>query len=152
MTHANNDYSICKLDDLPKHIRTLEAQAIVEGFRFLTRLISEWEDGTNRYDRPGECLLGVFCGGTLIAIGGLSRDPYAAPGIGRLRRVYVAPAGRGCNIGKALVQELLEYASVHFQSIRLSTDTPEAAGFYLRCGFRPVADDTATHALTLKTD
>jgi hypothetical protein len=30
---------------LPMHIRALESEAIAEGFRFLTRLISEWHSG-----------------------------------------------------------------------------------------------------------
>ncbi|WP_082224456.1 GNAT family N-acetyltransferase [Pseudomonas trivialis] len=146
----NNVPSIRKLERLPAQIRMLEAQASAEGFRFLTRLITEWDDHANRFDQPGECLLGVFCEGQLVAIGGLNCDPYAPPGTGRLRRVYVAPAVRGRNVGKALVQQLLEHARVQFQSVRLSTDTPEAAAFYLRCGFHQVADDTATHAKALK--
>ena len=141
--------SIRKIERLPEQIRMLEAQAIAEGFRFLTRLITEWDDHANRFDQPGECLLGVFCEGQLVAVGGLNRDPYAPPGTGRLRRIYVAPAVRGRNVGKALVQQLLDHARAQFQSVRLSTDTPEAAAFYLRCGFHQVVDDTATHTKTL---
>lgn len=120
-------------------------EAVAEGFRFLTRLIAEWESGANRFDQQGECLLGVFRNGRLIAIGGLSCDPFAGPDTGRLRRVYVALASRGQNVGKALVQHLLELACEHFRVVRLSTDTPEGAAFYLRCGFQPIQDDYATH-------
>ncbi len=59
--------------------------------------------------------------------------------------MYVARASRGQNVGKALVQQLLDLASGHFRSVRLSTDTPEGAAFYLRCGFQPIQDDYATH-------
>ncbi|CRM59214.1 GNAT family N-acetyltransferase [Pseudomonas sp. 24 R 17] len=150
MSQLNEEFSIRKLEHLPEQIRVLEAQAVAEGFRFLTRLITEWEDASNRFDQPGECLLGVFFDTQLVAIGGLCCDPFAETGVGRLRRVYVVRAARGRHVGKALVQQLLEHAAVHFQKIRLSTDTPEAAAFYLHCGFHQLDDDTATHAKTLK--
>ena len=140
---------ICKISGLAPQIRELEAQSVAEGFRFLTRLIAEWESGANRFDQQGECLLGVFRNGRLIAVGGLSSDPFSEPGVGRLRRVYVARASRGRNVGKALVQQLLDFASGHFRSVRLSTDTPEGAAFYLRCGFRPIHDEHATHMKSL---
>ncbi|WP_339543251.1 GNAT family N-acetyltransferase [Pseudomonas sp. JAI120] len=149
MKPSSEDLSIRRLDELPDEIHTLEAQAIAEGFRFLTRLITEWEAGANRFEQPGEYLLGVFCQKQLIAVGGVSRDPYAGSTVGRLRRVYVTPEMRGRNVGKALVQALLDCAAVKFQDVRLSTDTPEAAAFYLRCGFHQISDDTATHALSL---
>lgn len=149
VAQPSEDFSIRKLEELPLQLRALETQAVAEGFRFMTRLISEWENRTNRFDQPGECLLGVFAQGRLIGIGGVSHDPYAGPGAGRLRRVYIAPATRGQRIGKALVEQLLKHAAVHFQEARLSTDTPYAAQFYLRCGFQLIDDDHATHAKSL---
>ncbi|VVQ01295.1 hypothetical protein PS934_02544 [Pseudomonas fluorescens] len=144
-----DEWVICKISGLAPQIRELEAQAVAEGFRFLTRLISEWESGANRFDQQGECLLGVFRNGRLIAVGGLSSDPFSESGVGRLRRVYVAPASRGRNVGKALVRQLLELASEHFRVVRLSTDTPEGAAFYLRSGFEPIHDEHATHMKSL---
>lgn len=146
----SQDFSIKRLEDLPEQIHTLHAQAVAEGFRFLTRLITEWENRSQRFDKPGECLLGVFRHDQLIAIGGVSRDPHFNPGIGRLRRVYVAPTIRRHNVGKVLVQQLLKHAAQHFQQAHLTTDTPEAAAFYLRCGFHSVVDNSATHAIVLK--
>jgi N-acetylglutamate synthase-like GNAT family acetyltransferase len=151
MTQPSEDFSIRTLEDPPAQLRNLEKQAVAEGFRFLTRLITEWENRTNRFDQPGECLVGVFRQGQLIGVGGLSRDPYAGPQIGRLRRVYVDPAMRERRIGRDLVSYLLEYAAKQFQAVRLSTDSPSAMKFYLRCGFHPVSDDTATHAKSLIT-
>ncbi|MDY0832010.1 GNAT family N-acetyltransferase [Pseudomonas sp. AN3A02] len=149
MIHTTRDFSIRTLSALTEELLTLEAEAIAEGFRFLTRLIAEWKSGANRFDRPGECLLGVFNNGQLIAIGGLSYDPYAGTEVGRLRRVYVAQASRGCHVGKALVSQLLKHAAQQFGVVRLSTDTQEGAAFYLRCGFEPVQDKHATHAKSL---
>ncbi|KAF2407033.1 Acetyltransferase (GNAT) domain-containing protein [Pseudomonas antarctica] len=149
MTQASEDFSIRKLEALPEQLRELEAQAVAEGFRFLTRLITEWENCTNRFDQPGECLVGVFRHGQWLAVGGLSRDPYAGPETARLPRVYVDPTMRKRRIGGALVRYLLEYAAKQFQAVRLSTESPSAMKFYLRCGFHPVGDDTATHAKSL---
>ncbi|POA18737.1 GNAT family N-acetyltransferase [Pseudomonas sp. FW300-N1A1] len=149
MITSMGELEIRQISALPPQILDLEAEAVTEGFRFLTRLVADWKSGTNRFDQPGECLLGALRNGQLIAIGGLSHDPYAGPDIGRLRRVYVARASRGQNVGKALVQQLLEYAAQRFSVVRLSTDTPEGAAFYLRCGFHQVQDDSATHVKSL---
>lgn len=142
-----DELAIRQISALPPEILVLQAQAITEGFRFLTRLVDEWKDGSNRFDQPGEGLFGALRNGKLIAVGGLSYDPYAGADIGRLRRVYVSRAARGQCVGKALVRQLLGYAAQRFRVVRLSTDTPEGAAFYLRCGFQPVQDDFATHVI-----
>jgi hypothetical protein len=36
-----------------------------------------------------------------------------------------------------------------FSVVRLRTDTAEAASFYLSRGFRPVSEDSASHAINL---
>ncbi len=143
------ELAIRQISALPPEILVLEAEAVTEGFRFLTRLVADWKNGSNRFDQPGECLFGAFRNGQLIAIGGLSYDPHAGSDIGRLRRVYVARASRGQNAGKALVQQLLEYAAQRFRVVRLSTDTPEGAAFYVRCGFLQIQDEFATHVKSL---
>lgn len=149
MVTSTGELAIHQLSALPPEILVLEAEAVTEGFRFLTRLVADWKNGSNRFDQPGECLFGAFRNGQLIAIGGISNDPYVGPDIGRLRRVYVARASRGQNVGQALVQQLLEYAARRFQVVRLSTDTPEGAAFYLRCGFQQIQEDFATHVKSL---
>ncbi|WP_097135577.1 MULTISPECIES: GNAT family N-acetyltransferase [unclassified Pseudomonas] len=149
MVMSTDELAIRQISALVPQVLVLEAEAVADGFRFLTRLVAEWQNGSNRFDQPGECLLGAFRNGQLIAVGGLTRDPYARPDIGRLRRVYVARAARGRNVGKALVQRLLERAAQRFCVVRLSTDTPEGAAFYLRCGFQQIQDDFATHAKSL---
>ena len=40
---------IQQITHLPEEVLTLEKEAVAEGFRFLTRLISEWRSGTNRF-------------------------------------------------------------------------------------------------------
>lgn len=136
---------------LPVQIRDSEREAIDLGFRFVTRLIDDWESGENRFDAPGECFMAVHLDGQLLGFGGLSCDPYVQNGAGRLRRLYVAKSARRQSVGRMLVHELLTYASRHFRTVRLSTDTASGAAFYHRCGFEPLGDMHASHIKFLAT-
>ncbi len=140
---------IQQITHLPPDVLTLEKEATAEGFRFLTRLIAQWRSGINRFNAPGECLMAAYSNQRLIGIGGLSVDPYSKPDIARLRRVYVAPEARNQHVGQALVQALVAQAALHFQRVRLSTDTPGGDAFYLRCGFMRIDDVHATHIMEL---
>ncbi|WP_458375214.1 GNAT family N-acetyltransferase [Pseudomonas pergaminensis] len=140
---------IQQITHLPAEVFTLEKEAVAEGFRFLTRLISEWESGTNRFNAPGECLMAAYSNQQVIGIGGLSVDPYTQPDTARLRRVYVTPAARNQHVGQALVKALVAQATLHFQTVRLSTDTSGGDAFYLRCGFTRTEDVHATHIMAL---
>ncbi|RMT68068.1 GNAT family acetyltransferase [Pseudomonas syringae pv. theae] len=44
----------------------------------------------------------------------------------------------------------MEHAAQEFFAVRLFTDTPSGAEFYLRCGFQPVDEEHATHMKLLK--
>ena len=133
-------------------VDVLVSQAEREGFRFLTRLRSEYASGANRFDQPGELLLGASCRNALSGVGGLNRDPYGGlPRAGRIRHVYVRPAERRSGVGSHLVRALVEHAVRQgFEEIVLRTDTSSAAAFYERLGFEPVAMIAgATHRLGL---
>lgn len=121
-----------------------------EGFRFLVRLREEWESGANRFDAPGEALLGTWTEGGLAGIGALNRDPYAyEPRVGRLRHLYVSEAFRSRGVGRALVEALVSAARPHFSVLRLRTDTAAAARFYQALGFVPVSSPSATHQMEI---
>ena len=121
-----------------------------EGFRFLARLRREFEEGGNRFDAPGEALLGCRRDAGLIAVGGLNRDPYSPePRAGRLRHLYVSAAFRRCGVGRTLVDALVAAARPHFGVLLLRTDTRAAAQFYEALGFAPVASPHATHRMVL---
>lgn len=121
-----------------------------EGFRFLVRLRREFQDGGNRFDAPGEALLGCRRGAELVAVGGLNRDPYSPePRVGRLRHLYVAAAHRRGGAGRMLVAALVEAARPHFDVLHLRTDTEAAARFYEAVGFAPVSSSHATHRMVL---
>lgn len=117
-----------------------------EGYRFLDRLDREWADGSNRFDQAGECLLGLFEGGVLVAVGGLNRDPYASdPGTGRVRHLYVRPNWRRAGLATRLIQELLLRGGLAFERLRLRTENPAAGRLYEGLGFSPTDEPDATH-------
>ncbi|WP_370694813.1 hypothetical protein [Pseudomonas sp. FP597] len=49
----------------------------------------------------------------------------------------------------ARFEALVAHAALHFQKMRLSTDTSGGDVFYLRCGFMRTEDVHATHIMEL---
>lgn len=128
----------------------LRSEAHSEGFAFLERLVGDWETGTNRFDKPGEKLLGAFLGEQLVGVGGLNREPYdPAPSRARLRHLYVLKAFRRQGIARALVIHLIEAVEPAFDEIRLRTASVDAAAFYEHLGFQRSPLPTATHVRQL---
>ena len=142
--------AITPLKTLSPQLVDLEREASKEGFNFMRRLIEEWRNGSNRFDKPGERLLVAINDMNIVGIGGLNVDPYKPTGdTARLRRLYVANGFRRRGVGEALVNALLVGASLRFRVVRLSTDTEAAAAFYARLGFSAIEDETATHVKML---
>ncbi len=130
--------------------QTLAAEAASEGHAFLERMQNEWDTGENRFAIPGEHVVGISLEDTLVAIGGLNKDPYAIEATtGRLRHFYVSATHRRAGIGRALVDTLLSQAGSYFHRVRLRTDSVEAAAFYEAYGFRAIREPDATHSLRL---
>jgi GNAT superfamily N-acetyltransferase len=126
----------------------LKSEAKDEGYDFLETLVEDWASGTNRFDAPGETLLGGLDEGLLVAVGGLNCDPFAGrPDMGRIRRVYVRQAGRNQGIGRALVNALVQEARAHFRCVRLRAENAGAARLYERIGFAATPGPDATHTL-----
>lgn len=130
-------------------IGPLLAESEAEGFQFVRRVVNEWESGANRFTGEGEALLGYIVGGRLVAICGLTRDPYQREAtVGRLRNLYVLPEHRGRSIGTALTRRVIELAGSAFQVLRLRAATPVAASLYERLGFTATTDlDNCTHVI-----
>ena len=132
-------------------LEPLVAESEADGFRFLRRLRDDWLAGRARTDAADEWFLGVFDGGALVAVGGVTPDPYAADArVGRVRHLYVARAHRRRGIARRLLAELEGRARGVYDLLRLRTDTAEASRFYESAGFTPSASDSATHLRRLR--
>ncbi|WP_144184906.1 GNAT family N-acetyltransferase [Elioraea rosea] len=132
----------------------LAEDARQEGHRFLDRMAADWHAGTNRFDRPGEMVIGAWVGETLAGVLGRGIDPHSQdPSVGRLRHLYVRRDMRGRGIGAALARHALADAAQHFRLIRvrMGPDNPGAAAMYNALGFtRVTGNPFATHALPLR--
>ena len=62
--------------DEPGYI-ALKTESTALNFNMLRRLEENWERGENRFNAPGEKLLGAFLNGKLVGICGLNRDPFS---------------------------------------------------------------------------
>jgi GNAT superfamily N-acetyltransferase len=137
------------LDDLPQ-IDTIAAEAQQEGFQFAAR----WRDAVasmaKKPDSHRQFFLGVFDEETLVALGGVTTDPYIEEDcLGRVRHVYVAAAERRRGFGRRLLAALEQRAQGAYTSLRLRTDTQRAAAFYESLGYSRTDEVGATHRRTL---
>ncbi|WP_407940667.1 GNAT family N-acetyltransferase [Mucilaginibacter sp.] len=104
----------------------------------------------NKFDRPGELLLGLFLGTEILGICGLNKDCYIAdPTIGRIRHLYVLPMQRRKGYASILIHAVIGAARQNFTTIRLYTDNPDAFKFYQSLGFQQSDVYKATHYMIL---
>jgi ribosomal protein S18 acetylase RimI-like enzyme len=121
-------------------LAALLAESERQGFRFVRRLVEEWESGANRFDRPGEALFVARVGDDVVGVCGLNVDPYAGDStIGRVRHLYVLVPHRRSGIGEQLVADVLEAARGRFERLHLRATNAIAARLYERLGFRRTA-------------
>lgn len=138
------------LNGLDPALDALRVEASVSGFLFLDRLEADWKSGNNRFDAPGEILLGAYVADKLVGIVGLNRDPYELGGsVGRIRHLYVARSCRKRGVGSSLLTAILDHAGEHYETVRLRADTATASQFYLRHGFKATDHIWATHVRPL---
>tara|TARA_R110002020_G_scaffold135469_12_gene302535 strand:+ start:448 stop:888 length:441 start_codon:yes stop_codon:yes gene_type:complete len=140
-------YRPISLDDT--EAQPLSDEAWADGYPFVERMMEDWKSGANRFDGPGERLIGAFEGEALIGFCGLNRDPYTSENAGRIRHLYVSLGHRHSGVGRALVAQTLDSAAIWFPRIRLRA-TPASRSFYELLGFKEVDENEATHALRLR--
>ncbi|MTD31475.1 GNAT family N-acetyltransferase [Planomicrobium sp. YIM 101495] len=144
-----------KIEDLQaSELSKLVEESEAEGYRFVRRLVDQYEDGTNRFDQTGEILYGIReANGELVAIGGLNRDPYAGSAdVGRLRRFYICEASRRQGIGTQLLEAIVAHARNHFSEVVVRTDSSAADAFYRANGFQgDLGLPEATHGMSLRS-
>lgn len=139
------------LDLPPGRVGELLSESEAAGVRMIRRLVDDWADGTNRFDRPGEVLFAASIGDRLVGVCGLNVDPYAGDGrVGRVRHLYVLTPFRRRGVGRQLVACVIDRAGARFDTLRLRTYSAAAARFYLALGFRAAdAGGTFSHVLEL---
>lgn len=131
---------------LPQQVHSLAIEARREGYRFLDRLIDEWSDDSNRFDRNGECLLMVFIGKVPAGIGGLTTEPRIAGAL-RIRRFYIHPSARGQGIGRMLADMLIDRARQATTLLTVHSGSEDASAFWQALGFQPCLGDGYSHLL-----
>jgi GNAT superfamily N-acetyltransferase len=128
------------------------AESKTAGFRAIERLVTDWETGINRFNRPGEALFIARNSDRILGVCGLNCDPYTDSNqIGRVRRLYVMQDSRRQGIGQTLVHQIIEVAKLSFDRLDVRTTNPVAAQFYQSLGFMPCHCESATHTLNLIT-
>lgn len=130
--------------------RLLLEESLLNNFGMLRRLETNWDNGSNRFDDPGETLIGAWVGSDLAGVCGLNIDPYLRQDReGRVRHLYVAQAHRRAGIGRSLVGAVIEAAKSHFATLNVRAPT-ETHPFYESLGFEAADDDAfITHRLML---
>lgn len=126
------------------------AESKTAGLRAIDRLITDWQTGVNRFDRPGEALFLARQGDHILGVCGLNHDPYSdySP-TGRVRRLYVMQDSRRQGIGRTLVHQIIAVAKLRFDRLHVRTTNPVAAQFYQSLGFMPCHCESASHTLNL---
>lgn len=111
-------------------------ESIEEGNRHLLKLVSEFESGTNRFDKPGEALFIALHQTEIVGVGGVHKDPYSMDeSVGRVRRFYVLQKYRRQGIAKNLLKQIIELAQNHYEVLVLRTTNPNADQLYRSLGF-----------------
>lgn len=142
-----------RISDLKEvNVSKLIQESEKEGYRFVSRLASEYEDGTNRFSEPGEGLYGVWDNQDLVAIGGLNRNAKNTDeNSARLYRFYTLPEYRRKGVGSELFKIIFDNAKDEFKEITTKTESAKADAFYRANGFvfNERSPDT-THVLSFE--
>ncbi|MGN7356167.1 GNAT family N-acetyltransferase [Paenibacillus sp. SAF-054] len=123
-----------------------------EGHQFVKRLVDEYADGSNKFDRRGESLYVAKIEGEVVGIGGLNVDPYLGRNdVGRVRHLYVLSKNRRAGVGRELLSTIIIEAQKHFETLTLYTTNPVADKLYRDVGFSKAEGIyKASHVLNLK--
>ncbi len=129
---------------LPEDISALRSDAAHEGYRFIERLIDEWEADIKRFDKPDEALLVARHDRMIAGIGGVTEDPSDHTAL-RMRRFYVRPAYRRCGVARELATALIAEAIKTGRPLFVNAGTEAAPLFWESMGFSPIENPRHTH-------
>ena len=146
-------FTVERVEDLQANtISHLVKESETEGYRFLSRLVNDFQDGTNRFNKPGEALFAVQNEtGDVVAIGGVNQSPFSDDTqVARLQRFYVLDDARRQGVGSLLLKQIIDHSRGTFNEVTVRTESSKADAFYRSNGFE--LDDSAsetTHVMTL---
>lgn len=143
-----------RVDDLNTiDISHLVQESESEGYRFLTRLVGDYKDGTNTFDKPGEALFSIRDkAGHVVAIGGVNQSPFSDNAqVARLQRFYVLDDARRMGVGSRLLKEIVDHSRGAFNELNVRTESSKADAFYRANGFE-FDDSTSETTHLLKFD
>ncbi|CAH1217452.1 hypothetical protein PAECIP111891_04567 [Paenibacillus allorhizoplanae] len=147
-----NEFTITKVKHLEsdKLMRLVE-ESTSEGFKHIKRLVTDFDEGINKFDLDGEALYIAILNGEIVGVCGLNQDPYSRmKNVGRVRRLYVSPSVRRFGVGRMLVQSVIAEARNYYQILVLKTDNSVADLLYRSLGFIARTDsERDTHFLQL---
>lgn len=146
-------FKVQRIEDLNKvDVSQLVKESEEEGYRFLSRLVNDYEDGTNTFNKNGEALYGVWAESEkLVAIGGINQNPFKDNmDEARLKRFYTLGDARRQGVGSQLLSELVNHAKENFKKISCRTESAKADAFYRANGFEETHDfPHTTHVINL---
>jgi GNAT superfamily N-acetyltransferase len=142
-----------RIYQLPDGMQKLAEESSRDGFRNMKRLLDDYSNGTNRFDKLGEALFSAYIQDQVVGICGLNRDlSVSDETVGRVRRLYVLQDFRRLGVGRLLMQAVVEEAGIYFDKLILFNDNPIADRFYRSIGFTASKDaGHFTHELKLRT-
>lgn len=136
--------------ELSSDLDELRLEARQEGYRFVERLVSEWETSQNRFEQVGEALMIAYEDGVIAGIGGMTVDPVIPDAL-RMRRFYVRASFRRRGLARLLAEGLLKSAEGLGRMITVHAGTPDAPAFWEAMGFEPHDEDGHSHILPNRT-
>jgi GNAT superfamily N-acetyltransferase len=140
------EVQLARVTALPKQFEALRIEAASEGFNHIETLWAQWQDGSKRFERPGEMLAAAYVDDVLAGIGGVTEDFIDKTAL-RMRRFYVRPAFRRSGVGRALARFVLEATLPLNRPIVLFAESAQAGAFWQAMGFVPIEREKTTHAL-----
>lgn len=136
----------------PPGFDALAAEAAREAARSLARLQSEMAEIAPVYLGANGALFIAVADDLAVGVGGFTPDIDDAPGLGRVRRLFVARAWRRRGVGRALVERAAEAAAATGATRLVLRARPEAFSFFEALGFRPDAGQARTHSRVLSPE
>ncbi len=132
---------------MPEGLAALAEDALREGVRNVSMLISRWVDGSETYQLPGENLLVAIdpTDASVVGVGGLSVCPDV-PGALRVRRFYVAHDWRRRGVARALAEQIMADGARSTELLTCNAAASDAARpFWESMGFVPSTVAGITH-------